>query len=151
MSSSKYLPFIKEVYKAMSKVDNFQRVANKCRVVNVEEGRCVVEFEVAEEHENPHGTLHGGLTATLVDIVTTSALLATERGHPGVSTDLGVSYLAAAKTGETVVVDAKVLKMGKTLAFTTADLYRKSDNTMIATGRHTKAFPAGMAGGKKTK
>jgi acyl-coenzyme A thioesterase 13 len=46
---------------------------------------------VAEEHQNAGGTLHGGLTATLIDSLTTMALLSTERGQPGVSIDLNVS------------------------------------------------------------
>ncbi len=59
--------------------------------MSVDEGRCIVEFEVEEKHENPAGTLHGGLTASLLDMVTTCALLATPRAHPGVSVDLNVS------------------------------------------------------------
>lgn len=50
-------------------------------------------------------------------------------------------YLGAAKGGETIVIDATVLRQGKTLAFTTADI-RKKDGTIVALGRHTKAFPA---------
>ena len=44
-----------------------------------------------EEHQNAGGTLHGGLTATLVDSLTTLALLSMENGRPGVSIDLSVS------------------------------------------------------------
>uniref|UniRef100_A0A915ELS4 Thioesterase domain-containing protein n=1 Tax=Ditylenchus dipsaci TaxID=166011 RepID=A0A915ELS4_9BILA len=115
--SSKYLARIKDIYKSYATIKNFQQVAGSCRVVSVDE-------------------------ASLVDIVTTTAILATERGHPGVSVDLNVSYLAPAKIGDTVVVDAFVTKMGKSLGFTRADLYRKQDNKMIATGMHTKAFPS---------
>jgi len=110
--------------------------------VSVDEGRCVVEFEVAEKHENPAGTLHGGVTASLLDMVTSCALLATPRGHPGVSVDLNVSSLAPAIRGDTVIIDAKVIKSGRSIAFTSADFYRKRDNLLIATGRQTKAFPS---------
>jgi acyl-coenzyme A thioesterase 13 len=51
-------------------------------------------------------------------------------------------YLAPANRGDTVIVDAKVIKSGRSIAFTTADFYRKRDNVMIATGRQTKAFPS---------
>lgn len=63
----------------------------QCRVLSVSEGHVKVEMDVTEELLNPPGTLHGGCTATLVDIVTTTALMATERAHPGVSVDLIVS------------------------------------------------------------
>lgn len=38
------------------------------RVLSAEEGRVKVEFEVTRDLTNPFGTLHGGYTATLVDI-----------------------------------------------------------------------------------
>lgn len=65
---------------------NFQ-----CVPIEGGNGRCVCEMTVEEEHENLGGTLHGGLTATLVDAISTAALLTHERGHPGVSVDLNVS------------------------------------------------------------
>lgn len=46
---------------------------------------------VMEEHQNAGGTLHGGVTATLVDAISTWALMTTPREVPGVSVDLSVS------------------------------------------------------------
>lgn len=40
--------------------------------------------------------------------------------------------------GETVVINAKCLKVGKTLAFTAVDLLNKDTGKLIAQGRHTK-------------
>ncbi|PIO56421.1 hypothetical protein TELCIR_22180 [Teladorsagia circumcincta] len=56
---------------------------------------------------------------------------------------LGVecSYLAAAREGDSLIMDAEVIKAGKTLAFTRADLILKESNRIVATGLHTKAFP----------
>ena len=54
-------------------------------------GKCVAEMEVAEEHTNKGGTLHGGLTATLVDTISTVALMTTGPGNPGVSVDINVT------------------------------------------------------------
>ena len=48
-------------------------------------------MEVAEEHTNKGGTLHGGLTATLVDTISTVALMTTGPGNPGVSVDINVT------------------------------------------------------------
>ena len=36
-------------------------------VIEVEKGRVVVTVEPREAHLNPYGTVHGGLTATLLD------------------------------------------------------------------------------------
>jgi len=140
-NSTKYLSLIKELLKSYKDVKNFQRVAAGCRVLDVSEGKVKVEFEVTEDLTNPFGTLHGGCTSTLVDIITTQALLATPKMLPGVTVDLNVSCLAAAKLGETIIIDAEVIRSGRSLAFTKASLYRKTDMTPIATALHTKAFP----------
>ena len=60
-------------------------------LVSAGEGACVCNFKIEEEHTNRYGTLHGGMTATIVDNVSTMALLATEPHAPGVSVDLSVS------------------------------------------------------------
>jgi len=143
MASSKAFTIAKEFFKACAIGNNFQRCAGGCRLLSVEDGRVKVEFEVKEEHTNPFGTLHGGCTASLVDIVTTAAILAKEGNtHPGVSVDLTVSYLAPAKIGETVVLDASVIKFGRSMAFTKAELHTTHGDRprIIATALHTKAF-----------
>ncbi len=83
------------------------------------------------------GTLHGGFIATLVDSLTTIAVMTTPVGVPGVSVDLSVSYLKAAKIGEKITMDAEVTKVGKTLAFTTASLVN-ANGDIVAQGKHIK-------------
>ena len=61
------------------------------RVVAAGAGKCTCELKVDEEHQNRGGTLHGGLTATLVDVVSTYALMTTGTGAPGVSVDMNIS------------------------------------------------------------
>lgn len=47
---------------------------------------------VDESHLNGGGTLHGGLTATIVDGISTAAIMTAE-SHPGVSVDMNISYV----------------------------------------------------------
>ena len=60
-------------------------------VTHGEPGRCVCEIKVSEEHTNSVGTLHGGFTATLVDIVSTTALYTTPASARGSSVDLNIT------------------------------------------------------------
>ncbi len=48
------------------------------------------------------------------------------------------SYLKAAKAGDVLELRAECLKYGKSLAFTTMDILKKSDGSLVATGRQTK-------------
>ncbi|XP_006872951.1 PREDICTED: acyl-coenzyme A thioesterase 13 [Chrysochloris asiatica] len=154
---------IREVLKAMANVRGFDRVLEKgekqqnhhrykilnvflvegsikatVTVVSSAPGKVVCEMKVEDQHTNKMGTLHGGLTATLVDNISTLALLCTERGAPGVSVDMNITYMSPAKIGEDVVITAHVLKQGKTLAFASVDLTNKATGKLIAQGRHTK-------------
>lgn len=97
-------------------------------------------LRVTERVANGYGTLHGGAAATIVDVVGTMALLALDPLRPGVSVEINVSFVAAAKLGETVHVVGRTLRTGKRLGFTQVDITRASDGALIATGRHTKAL-----------
>ncbi|XP_054273795.1 acyl-coenzyme A thioesterase 13-like [Macrosteles quadrilineatus] len=122
----------------MTDTKSFGRVLDKVRIVSANDGRCTAELTVAEEHSNSHGTLHGGLSATIVDIVSTLALVTHKRQAFGVSTDLHVSYLKAAEIGEDVVIEANTIRAGRTLAYLEVYIKKKSDGSVVAKGSHTK-------------
>ena len=111
--------------------------------MSCEEGKASFKMIVDESHLNRPGTLHGGMTATLIDNLTT-VVLATKPPHkPGVSVDISISYLRPAKPGQEIIINAEVVKMGKTLAFTSAELLHK-DGKLIAKGSHIKFVGKGM-------
>jgi len=51
-----------------------------------------------------------------------------------------VSYLLPVSRGDTVTIEARVLKAGRSLAFTEADFRRRTDGALVAKGRQTLAF-----------
>lgn len=114
--------------------------------VNPEDARLTVSFEVLPSLSNMHGTLHGGVTAALVDVVGSMAiaLLHHAKDRPSmnhVSTDLNVSYMSGAPKGSRVTVVATCHKDGKTLNYCTVDVLGESGK-LLAQGRHTKyMFP----------
>ncbi|XP_071411048.1 acyl-coenzyme A thioesterase 13 [Pithys albifrons albifrons] len=119
-------------------VQEYEFQTREMKLVSATPGNVVCEMKVEEEHTNRFGTLHGGLTATLVDVVSTAALLYTERALPGVSVDMNITYTSAAKIGEEILITAQILKQGRSLAFATVDLTNKATGKLIAQGRHTK-------------
>uniref|UniRef100_A0A8C2T358 Acyl-coenzyme A thioesterase 13 n=2 Tax=Coturnix japonica TaxID=93934 RepID=A0A8C2T358_COTJA len=129
---------LRDAMKYMLQSEGFDRVLGKVKLLSANPGKVVCELKVEEEHSNRFGTLHGGLTATLVDVVSTFALLYTERALPGVSVDMNITYASAAKVGEEVLITAQVLKQGRNLAFASVDLTNKATGKLIAQGRHTK-------------
>jgi len=107
--------------------------------VSVEPGHLVVRREVTQELLNFSRTLHGGAAATLIDVVGSLALITGDRFERfSVSTDLNVTWLAPAEHGEWIEIDARVLKVGKTMGYVTVDIRRESDGVLAVQGRMTK-------------
>ncbi|XP_030372135.1 acyl-coenzyme A thioesterase 13-like [Scaptodrosophila lebanonensis] len=133
----KGLEFAKHITEIIAKSTGFERHLEKVKITGGGDGVCTAEFKVAPEHLNMGGGLHGGYTATLVDMVTTYALMS-KPCHPGVSVDLSVSYLKGAREGDEVLIEAKTVRAGKKLAFIDCVLRHKKDNSVIAKGHQTK-------------
>ena len=57
-------------------------------------GYVKVHYKLDGENDvNPMGMIHGGVTATLMDSITTWCCFVSRDGHAGITTDLSVSYL----------------------------------------------------------
>ena len=107
--------------------------------VSVEPGHLVVRRQLTSDLLNFGRTLHGGAAATLIDVIGSLALVTGDQhGRYGVSTDLNVTWLAPVPEGEWMLVEARMLKMGKTLGYVTVDIRRESDDVLAVQGRMTK-------------
>lgn len=74
--------------------------------IHAEHGRVTCKMPVHARVQNRNGHLHGGCTATLVDVVGTAALL-TISPRGGVSLSINTNYLDPMPGGGVVLVDAK--------------------------------------------
>uniref|UniRef100_A0A914CHR7 Acyl-coenzyme A thioesterase 13 n=1 Tax=Acrobeloides nanus TaxID=290746 RepID=A0A914CHR7_9BILA len=135
-----YMHDLEETIKKLHNATNFNRVASKIKAVSASPTSIVVELEIDESHVNSKGTLHGGQTAALLDIITARAVGVTVKDTPMVSLELSCSYLLPVKVGESVLIEGIVLKTGRNIAFTEAEFRRKSDNALVAKGKHTIAL-----------
>ena len=110
-------------------------------LASVEPGRVVCTLAVTPPLCNSYATLHGGATATLVDVVGTLAILSVDAARPGVSVDMSQTFLSPARVGASLHVEGRCLRAGKRLAFTEVTLrLGGADGAIVATGRHTKAL-----------
>uniref|UniRef100_A0A8D8PQV7 Acyl-coenzyme A thioesterase 13 n=1 Tax=Cacopsylla melanoneura TaxID=428564 RepID=A0A8D8PQV7_9HEMI len=114
-------------------------ILKKVKIVEAnDKGTCIAELTVEKEHTNIFNTLHGGYIATLVDIITSLAILAHPRVGKGVSVNLNVSYLKPAKLGDELVIEGTTSKAGRTLAYLDCKIYIKSTKEIVATASHCK-------------
>jgi len=116
-----------------------------------QEGVVRFRIDVAPHHTNPLGVMHGGAMATLLDEATAIAvntLLGWEledRARP-LLVEMNVSYLAAARPGDQLLVEGRVLRRGRQVAFAEAEARRHPDGGVIAKGRFTFVIPQGRSG-----
>ena len=51
---------------------------------------------------------------------------------------MDLSYMKGAKIGDEILIDAKLLRKGRTLAFLEVELRNKITNELLVKGNHTK-------------
>eukprot|EP00088_Acartia_fossae_P033577 TRINITY_DN34373_c1_g1_i1.p1 TRINITY_DN34373_c1_g1~~TRINITY_DN34373_c1_g1_i1.p1 ORF type:complete len:160 (+),score=16.71 TRINITY_DN34373_c1_g1_i1:51-482(+) len=137
MGSKSVINFLKQCIKRCSETSGHDRALGACRVVSGTPGACTMSLKVEEEHCNGMGTLHGGFSAHLVDSITTFALMTNDDAHPGVSVNMNLDYIKAAKLGEEIVIKASTVKKGKTLAFLSCEI-QNAEGQILVKGAHTK-------------
>lgn len=113
--------------------------------VSAARGRVVVRLALRPEHLNSARTLHGSVSATIVDWAGGMAIASTGRRRTGVSTDIHVSYVSAAREGDTVEVEAWVSRVGRSLAYTMVEIRKAvvggedgAKGPVVCTASHTK-------------
>jgi uncharacterized protein (TIGR00369 family) len=95
------------------------------QVEPVDEGTGQVHLDAGEEHLNPHGTVHGGVLATMIDVAMGTAV-ATTGGESPVTVSLTVTYLEPGSPGR-LTATARVRKRGKRLIVVEAEVTQGED------------------------
>ncbi len=115
-----------------------------------QEGLVRLSLAVKPHHTNPHGVMHGGVVTTLMDEVMGGVIasvrgLEAMRAAPHSTVDMNVSFLSAARPGDEMVVEGRVLRLGKTVAFGEAEARRRGDGELVARGRFTFLIAQGRS------
>lgn len=109
-----------------------------------DQGRVIAHLPLGPQHINSKKILHGSVSATLVDWAGGMAIAATGLERTGVSVDIHVSYVSAAREGDTLEIETWVSKVGRSLAYTNVEIRKlggagqQDKKTVVATGSHTK-------------
>jgi acyl-coenzyme A thioesterase 13 len=142
MASSIELEYVRKVWEAMkgnSPIYDF--LLPDAKIVAATKGSVKARLVLGKNHVNSRGTIHGGVSATLVDWSGGLAIASHGMEKTGASIDIHVSYLGTAGVGETIEIEATANKVGRSMAFTTIRIYKFVDGKpgdMIVTASHTK-------------
>ncbi|KAL1889256.1 hypothetical protein Sste5346_009010 [Sporothrix stenoceras] len=126
-------------------------------------GRILARLPIVPIHVNSKNILHGAVSAALVDWAGGMAIAAaTGKNQTGVSVDIHISYVAAARAGDELEIEAWVQRVGRSLAYTSVEIRQvpkakegdaavdanspvKTRGPVVAAGSHTKYVAFGEA------
>jgi acyl-coenzyme A thioesterase 13 len=109
-------------------------------LVSATNGSMVASLKVNANHLNSKDSLHGSVSATIVDWAGGMAIASTGLEKTGLSTDIHVSYVSTARLGDVLTIEGSVSKVGRNMGFTTVTIYKGEgeNKTVVAHGTHTK-------------
>ncbi|KAI9762558.1 MAG: hypothetical protein M4579_000361 [Chaenotheca gracillima] len=107
-------------------------------IISASEGEVKARLRVEKIHVNSKKTLHGTVSACLIDWIGSLAIASRGREKTGLSTDIHISYVGGAAEGEMLEIEGRTSKVGANLAFTTATISKADSGQVVATGSHTK-------------
>jgi uncharacterized protein (TIGR00369 family) len=106
------------------------------QLVDVKLDEAAISMEMRDDLKQPHGVLHGGVTATLID--TTMAFAVRTRipnGEPTATIDLTIHYLRPHVEG-TITCTAKNVRAGKRIFTVSAEVMNR-EGKLLATAVST--------------
>ena len=143
MNSSTELDYVKKSWDRMkgnSPIYDF--LLSDAEIISANKGTATARLTLGKNHVNSRGTIHGAVTATLVDWSGGLAISTHGLEKTGASVDIHVTFIGTAKIGETIEIEAKANKVGRNMAFTTIRIYKLLEDgnpgSMVATASHTK-------------
>lgn len=107
-------------------------------------GYARLSLTVGPQHAGLGGAMHGGVVTTMMDSAMGAALSALRgeeavRASPHATIEMSASFLAPARRGDRIVVEGRVLRLNKTVAFGEAEA-RRGDGELIARARFAFAI-----------
>ncbi|MDB9882902.1 PaaI family thioesterase [Bacteroidia bacterium] len=108
---------------------------------SIKAGEIIGEMNLEQHHLQQFGYVHGGVTATILDITMGFAAFSlVPVGFGTVTANISVDYFHPGQ-GEKIMAIGKVEKAGKSMMFCTGEVYaiNKNEKKLIATARSVMA------------
>ena len=118
------------------------------RSIDPAAGTIEIGFTADERFLNPAGTVQGGFLAAMLDDTQGPALFVMTNGETYAPTiDFNISFLKAARPGQ-FVGKGRVISLGKTIAFTEAELFDDSGDLVARATFSCRVMRGDMANGR---
>jgi len=103
------------------------------KFTEVEEGTVAMEYIVRDNMLNPLGSMHGGIMSLLIDEVMGAAVFSLGLKDFYTNINLALDFVRSAKQGETIIVKASPVKVGRRVLTMKCDIYNEAQK-LVASG-----------------
>ena len=120
----------------------FGGAQNRSQVILMEDGHAIMRLKAGAEHLRPGGYISGPTQMTLADSVTYMAIFTRLGVTPmTVTSNLNINFLRPC-IGEAVIAEAKLMKLGKTLAVAEVEIRAEGSDKVSSHVIVTYSIPA---------
>ena len=103
-------------------------------ILAAETGSVTFKFTVRADMINPIGTLHGGVTAAIMDDVIGASVYSLNEEHFFTTINNVVDYFAPAKEGDMIIANALVIKKGRQIINAQCEIWNEDRSRLLARG-----------------
>jgi uncharacterized protein (TIGR00369 family) len=103
-------------------------------VLKAEQGQLSFQYIVRKEMTNPMGTLHGGVTSSIVDDIIGATIFSLNEDCFYTTVNLVVDYFAPASEGDVIIADTCIIKKGKQMINAQCEIWNENKTKLIAKG-----------------
>lgn len=104
------------------------------KMISVEEGKLSFQYTVRKEMTNPFKTLHGGITAAIIDDAIGATLISYDEPHFYVSINNVIDYFSSAKENDVIIAETTINKKGKTIVNAQYEIWNEDKSRLLAKG-----------------
>ena len=106
----------------------------KPKVLFVKSGCVNMEYVVRKEMTNPIGTLHGGVTAAIIDDIIGATMFSLNEPFFYTTINNAIDYLSPAREGDVLIAEALVIKKGKQFINAQCEVWNADKTRLVARG-----------------
>lgn len=103
-------------------------------IKSAESGRLEFEYQIRPEWLNPVGSLHGGITAAIIDDVIGATMFSLNEPYFYTTINNTIDYFFSAKAGETIIATTRIIKKGKQFINAECEIWNSDKSRLIAKG-----------------
>lgn len=103
-------------------------------LLSVEEGKMSLQYMVRHEMTNPIGTMHGGISAAIIDDAIGAAVFSLGESHFYSTINIAIDYFGKAFENETVIAETRIIKRGKQLINAQCEIWNADKSRLLVKG-----------------